>query len=190
MVRAMRIAWCVLVAAGCGTQSSDPFLLDSADCALVNNFKVDGTATAWTDCRVYWSAVPYQTLTVELTIPNTTGSFLAPAAGWMRASAHVPGELDTDLTTIAFEPSNALPSAVPDDKIALDLSLPACGNLGAMMKTVDTMADVGADSVSFSMSLSGTCGQSMYTGGFILTAAAKAGSVTTTDPATPVTPTE
>ena len=69
---------CAVVTMGCGTQGTDapsmePFLLETTDCALVNNFTVDGTATAHTGCRMYWSGMPSNMLTVELTIPNMTG---------------------------------------------------------------------------------------------------------------------
>ncbi len=190
----MRIACCVLVLAGCGSQSSETFLLEAPDCALVNNFTVDGAATPWTDCRIYWSGFPYQTLTVELTVPNTTGSFVSPAPGWMRASLHVPGEVDAELTAAAFESADHLPTTVPDDTIMIDLPIASCGNLGAMTPPADVMADVGDRSVSLSLGVSGSCmtssGRHDFTGGFILTAAAKAGSDTTGDPFTPVTPEE
>lgn len=190
----MRIACCVLVLVGCGSQSSETFLLETTDCALVNNLTVDGAATPWTDCRIYWSGLPYQTLSVELTIPNTTGSFVAPAAGWMRASLHVPGEVDDALTTAPFEPAERLPTTVAEDEILVDLPIAGCGNVGAMTPPIGVMADVGDKSVSLSLNVNGSCmtssGQSTFIGGFILTAAAKAGSVTTGDPFTPVTPTE
>lgn len=169
-------------------------MLETTDCALVNNLTVDGAATPWTGCRIYWSGFPYQTLSVELTVPNTTGSFVSPAAGWMRASLHVPGEVDTELTAAAFESADRLPTTVAEDTIVIDLPIASCGNLGAMTPPVDVMADVGDRSVSLSLSVSGSCmtqsGQHSFTGGVILTAAAKAGSTTSGDPFTPVTPTE
>lgn len=186
--------WYVVVGAGCGTQSAGPWLLESTDCALVNTFTFDGAPTAWTDCRAYWSGTPANVLSIELTTPGTTGSFLAPGQGWARASVHVPsGEISGQLATTPYEPADVLPTAIPDASIVLDLSLPTCGNLGSsMLVTVDTMADVGAESASFSMSLGGTCyrsgGQSMYSGGFIITAAAQAGSMTDGDPGTIVGP--
>jgi hypothetical protein len=187
---------CALVA-GCGTQGSGPsgsgpFLLETTDCALVNNFMFDGAPTSWTDCRVYWSGQPTNIMTVELTVPATTGSFLAPGPGWVRASVHVPaGSINGGLTPTT-QAAGALPTTVADDKIALDLTLPFCGNLGmSKFDPIATMADVGDESVSFSMSLSGTCPRSgtaaQYSGGVILTAAAQDGAMTNADPATPVT---
>jgi len=189
---------CALVVAGCGTQSAGPFLIDTADCALVNNFKLDGAATKWTDCRVHWSGEPTNILSVELTVPNTTGSFLSPGADWVRASVHVPaGGVSGDLTVAAFEPADELPAAVPHGMLPLDLWLGMCGNVGAAMtgETASVMADVGGSSVSFSLSIDGSCTQlggamSTFSGGFILTAAAKADAMTTADPSTLVSVTE
>ena len=170
-MRPAAFGWVLL--AGCGTQSTSSFLIETADCTLVNNFTVDGAATPWTDCRVYWSGLPYQTLTVELTLPNTTGSFLSPAAGWMRASLHAPGDVAADLTTMMF-PDAMVPTSVPDDKIALDLPVTSCGNLGATQRMVDVMAEVGDRSASFSANLGGSCSDSGGTrslaGGFLVTA--------------------
>jgi hypothetical protein len=184
---------CVLLV-GCGTQSTESFLLDTEDCAVSNNFKIDNVATPWTDCRVFWSGLPYQTLTVELTIPNTTGSFLSPGAGWLRASLHAPGDVDAQLTTIPFEPADRLPTTVAEDKIALDLPDNECGNIGSTSFGVRVMADVGSRSVSLSLSTSGTCtfpgGQRSFSGGFIITAAGKAGSPSNADVGTLVTPIE
>lgn len=172
----------------------EPFLLETTDCALVNNFTVDGTATAHTDCRMYWSGMPSNMLTVELTIPNMTGSFLSPGAGWLRASVHVPvADVSGELTSTMF-PFDELPSTLTDTEIALDYSPSTCSNIGSAMLAVDTMADVGDKSGFFSLSFSGMCaassGMSAFTGGFILTAAAKDGSITNGDPGMLVTPTE
>jgi hypothetical protein len=178
------LALCLL-AAGCGATSTEPFLVDTADCAVVNNFKIDNQATPWNDCRVYWAAGT-DVLTVELTTPGTSGSFLAPAPAWIRASVQVPlGDVDAMLQSTAH-PASTLPSSVAAGEIALDLVVADCGKLASGM-SVDTMADVGDRSVSFSMSLSGTCGAHAYSGGFIVSAAAKAGSTATGDPATIVT---
>jgi hypothetical protein len=172
---AMRAAWSALVAIGCGTQSSSLYLLDTEDCAVTNNFKIDNVTAPWTDCRVFWSGLPYQTLTIELTIPNTTGSFLSPGAGWLRASLHAPGEVDSELATIPFEPSDRLPTSVAEGKIMFDLPHNDCGNIGTTAFNVRTMADVGDESMSLSLSMSGTCtfpgGQHAFSGGVIVTAA-------------------
>jgi hypothetical protein len=143
---------------------------------------------------MYWSGMPSNMLTVELTIPNTTGSFLSPGGSWLRASVHVPVADVSGTLTSAMFPFDALPTTLADNQIALDFSPSTCSNIGPSMLAVDTMADVGDKSGFFSMSFSGMCaassGMSTFTGGFILTAAAKDGSITTTDPATLVTPTE
>jgi hypothetical protein len=187
----MRVAFVVCLVAGCGVKSNEPFLVDIADCALVNNFKVDNAPTAWNDCRVYWSGSSTDILTVELTTPGTTGSFVAPAPSWIRASVQVPaGDLNAMLHSIAHPP-RSLPSTVATDQLALDLFVSGCGNIGGNALMVDTMADVGDRSASFSLSVDGTCSEQTfshaYTGGFIVSAAAKAGAMTTADPATPVT---
>jgi hypothetical protein len=175
--------FCVVVA-GCGTQSAESFLLETNDCALVNNFKVDGAATAWTDCRTYWSGAPSNMLTVELTTPATTGSFVAPASGWARASVHVSdGGVDDDLAIKPF-PAGALPTSRAAGDVGLDIPLTACGNVGAVTGTTRIMADVGDASVSFSMAVNVMCGQAQLTGGFIVTAS---GSMTSGDPASVVT---
>jgi hypothetical protein len=181
----MRVASIVcVVVAGCGTPSAQSFLLETTDCAVVNNFKVDGAATPWTDCRVYWSGSSTSMLTVELTTPGTTGSFVAPAAGWARANLHVPaGGVDGDH---AIKPlaASTLPTSRAANEIGLDIPLTGCGNVGAVAGMVDVMADVGDGSVSFSMSVALACGTAQLTGGFIVTAS---GSMTTGDPATVVT---
>ena len=181
------LALCLLLA-GCGVTSNEPFLVDTADCAVVNNFKIDDQATAWNDCRVYWSAAT-NVLTVELTTPGTSGSFLAPAPAWIRASVQVPaGEVNATLQSVEH-PVSTLPVSVAMGELALDLPTVQCGKLASV--SVDTMADVGDRSASLSMSFNGTCtGQSgahPYSGGFIVSAAAKAGSTATGDPATIVT---
>ena len=184
------LAWCALLA-GCGATSNEPFLVDTADCALVNNFKVGGQATAWNDCRVYWAGSPTNMLTVELTTSGTMGSFLAPAQTWIRASVQVPaGDVDATLHSIAH-PATALPTTLAADQIALDLFIAGCGNVGGNNLAPHTMADVGDRSASFSISLDGTCSEQTvmhpFTGGFIVSAAAKAGTMPTGDPATVVT---
>lgn len=187
----MRVACFVCLVAGCGVKSNEPFLVETTDCAVVNNFKVDGQATTWNDCRVYWAGSSTDVLTVELTTSGTTGSFLAPAPSWIRASVQVPaGDLNAMLHSIAHPP-RSLPSSVAADQIALDLFVPSCGNIGGNGLMVDTMADVGDRSASFSLSVDGTCSEQTvshaYTGGFIVSAAAKAGATTNADPATPIT---
>jgi len=186
----MRAGLLCIALAGCGVQSNDPFLLETSDCSLVNNFQIDGVATAWTDCRLYWAGSASNILTVELTQPGSTGSFIAPAASWIRASVYVPGGgLNGDLAAAPL-PAGSLPTSVGATQIALDFSITNCGNLGETQTTpVETMADVGDSSVSFSIKLSGSCGGGLrqYTGGFLVSAAAQAGSMTNTDPATVVT---
>ena len=181
----MRVAAIVcVVIMGCGTQSTESFLIETTDCAVVNNFKVDGAATAWTDCRVYWSGASTSMLTVELTTPGTMGSFVMPATGWARANVYVPaGGVDGDH---AIKPlaAGTLPSSRADDEIGLDIPIAACGNIGVVAGTANAMADVGDGSVSFSMSVNVMCGTAQLTGGFIVTAS---GSSTTGDPATVVT---
>ncbi len=182
------LALCLLAA--CGTTSAEPFAIDTADCALVNNFTVDGQPSRWTDCRVYWSTA---VLTVELTVPATTGSFVTPDPQWLRASVAVPtGEVSATLQSIRH-PTGALPTSLPADQLALELLLYCdVGVLGAGF-SVETMADVGDGSVYFSMNgITGSCtregvGGRTFDGGFIVSAAAKAGSTTAADPATVVT---
>ena len=193
MLRMRRAALsCALVGAGCGSQSTEPFLVETTECALVNNLRFDNTPTSWTDCRVYWSGDPANILTVQLTIPGTMGSFVEPEPSWARASVHVPGgAVSGELAPTPFSPGTALPTALPDGTIALDLSLPFCGNLGGGGGPPrDVTAEVGAGTASFSINLSGTCfrsgGQSTYSGGFIITAAA-GDMPANRDPATIVT---
>lgn len=186
-----RTACLVCLVAGCGVKSSEPFLVETTDCALVNNFKVDNAPTAWNDCRVYWSGSSTDILTVELTTSGTAGSFVAPAPSWIRASVQVPaGDINAMLHSIAHPP-RSLPSSVAADQIALDLFVSGCGNIGGNGLVVDTMADVGERSASFSLSAEGSCMEQTfmhaYAGGFIVSAAAKAGAMTNADPATLVT---
>ena len=163
--------FCVL-AFGCGTQSTTAFVLESGDCALVNNLTVDGGATGWNGCRVYFSGAPYNVLTVQFTTPGTMGSFVTPAPTWARASVHAPGEIDTRLAAMLYT-AGSLPTSLDATTMRLDLTLPFCGNLGAA-GSYPVTADVGESSASFSLSLTGTCprsgGQTSYTGGFIITA--------------------
>jgi len=187
---------CVL-AVGCGTTSPDSFLIETTDCALVNNFQINNQPSQWNDCRVYWQGTATEVLTIELTIPGSSGSFSAPDLRWVRASMLVRGgHLDATLQS-SGHPMGELPTAVPADELALDLLITNCGNVGGGTLdgpfSVDTMADVGDRSVSFSMSFTGQCtaeGSILknFSGGFILTAAAKAGSTATGDPATVVGP--
>jgi hypothetical protein len=172
--------------AGCGTQSVDSFLLDTPDCAVVNTFKVDGAATPWTDCRVYWAGSSTNIFTVELTTPGQSGSFVMPASSWIRASVFVPASGVDDSLAITPFASNALPTTLAANQLALDMPL-ACGNLGSMQGMVRTMADVGNVSTSMSMSFNLSCGAMQLSGGFIVSAAAQEGSTTTGDPATVVT---
>lgn len=188
----MRTLALCLVVTGCGVKSNEPFLVETTDCAVVNNFKVDGQATAWNDCRVYWAGSATDILTVELTTSGTTGSFVTPSPSWIRASVHVPaGDINAMLRSIAHPP-RSLPSSVVADEIALDLFVAGCGNIGGNGLMIDTMADVGDRSASFSLSADGSCMEQTfshtYTGGFIVSAAAKAGSMTTSDPNTVVGP--
>lgn len=173
--------------AGCGTQSMESFLLETPECSLFNNFQVDGTATPWNDCRVYWSGSPDDVLTVELTTPGTMGSFLAPAPSWVRASVTVDGGTGTTKrTAVPFSPTNVLPTALDADEIALTMPIAGCADLTATMPMVDVMTDIGDRSVSFSMSLEGTCDQTTFTGGFIVSAAGRQGMVGGGDPAATV----
>ena len=181
-MRAAAIVCVVLM--GCGTQSASSFLLETTDCAVVNNFKADGAATPWSDCRVYWSGSSTSMLTVELTTPGTSGSFVMPATSWARANVYVPADgVDGDH---AIKPlaAGALPTSRAADEIGLDIPIAACGNLNTATGTVDVMADVGDGSISFSMSVALMCGTAQLTGGFIVTAS---GSTTAGDPATVVT---
>ncbi|HEY5923775.1 MAG TPA: hypothetical protein VIV11_18965 [Kofleriaceae bacterium] len=187
----MRSLALCLLAAGCGVTSGEPFLLETTDCAVVNNFMTNGIATAWNDCRVYWSGSSRNILTVAITTPGSTGSFTAPAQTWIVASVHVPaGNLQGDLMTTPHS-TGALPDVVAEDRIALSLSIGSCSNLGAIPQTVSTMADVGNASASFSFSLSGTCdggqGPTTYSGGFIISASAQDGAMTNGDPDAVVT---
>jgi hypothetical protein len=121
----------------------------------------------------------------------TSGSFLSPGIGWVRASAYVPGgAFNGELRTFQHDPQNTLPVSLGVDQLALDLSIATCGNLGAVGLMVATMAEVGAGSVSFSMTLpTHTCfrsgGQMNVGGGFIVSASAAMPAVA--DPATVVT---
>jgi hypothetical protein len=181
----MRAAAIVLGLVGCGTQSANSFLLETTDCALVNTFKAGGAATPWTDGRIYWTGAPNNILTVELTTPGVSGSFVSPGAGWIRASVSVPvGGVDSALAITPFP--STLPTTLTTDQIALDMMVTGCpANLGAEQGVINTMADVGDLSASFSMSFNLSCGATMLTGGFILTAS---GSAASADPATVVTP--
>ncbi|HEX5060597.1 MAG TPA: hypothetical protein VFV99_14615 [Kofleriaceae bacterium] len=184
----MRMVLVCLAVAGCGVKSNEPFLLDTADCSVVNNFKVDNQATPWTDCRAYWSGTS-NVLTVELTTPASMGSFLAPAPMWIRASVQVDADVNATLRSVAH-PASALPSTVASDQIAIDLVVPGCGNIGANGVMIKTMADVGDKSVGFSLGIDGTCSEQTVmhalSGGFIVSAAAQAGSTAASDPATVV----
>jgi hypothetical protein len=186
----MRVAWLALVA-GCGTVAPDPFVIETTDCSLVNNFMIGGQPSRWDRCRVYWSGSPESILTVELALPMTSGSFLIPGIGWIRASAYVPGgAFNGELRSFQHDPQNTLPATLGVDQLALDMPIATCGNLGAIGLMVPTMADVGALSVSFSMDLPPhTCfrsgGSLDVGGGFIISATASAPAAA--DPATMVT---
>lgn len=189
----MRPVWFVVALAGCGTTSPAPFLIETTDCALVNNFTVNGAPSAWNDCRVYWSGAPDEMLTVELTTPGSSGSFLEPGA-WVRATAHVPGgSLNGALTTVAYMPADVLPTSLAADQLALHMTIIGCGDVGSSggRLQMNTMAEVGERSASFSMSVpTYTCyysgGQAVLGGGFVVSASAAASAMA--DPSTVVGP--
>src|SRR5688500_5725877 len=150
----MRGTFLCVLAFGCGTQSTTAFVLDSGDCAVVNNLTVDGAPTAWNGCRVFFSGAPYNVLTVQLTTPGSMGSCTTPASTWARARVHAPGEIDAELTAMAYDAGRVLPTSLGATEMRLDLTLATCGNLGTTRTTpIPTMADVGESSVSFSMNL-------------------------------------
>jgi hypothetical protein len=182
----MRSLALCLLAAGCGVQSTDSFIVETTDCAVVNNFMIDDQPTPWNDCRVYWGAPASDVLTVELTTSGTKGSFVAPDASWIRASVQAPVN---GMLTSATHASGSLPGEVAANMIAIDLPVGACGNIASSGVMIDTMADVGSNGASFSMGFDGTCSAAgttvTFTGGFIVSAAGRAAS---TDPATVVGP--
>jgi hypothetical protein len=184
----MRAALWLAVVAGCGTPSDEPFVIETTDCALVNSFTFDGQSTQWNDCRVYWSGPPTKMLTVELTNPATSGSFVMPHATWIRASLHVPnGEVQGSLRTT--EHYGTLPPSLGSDQLALDMRVATCGNLGTSGLSLNTTAEVGDLSASFTVQISTICyrsgGQTMLSGGFIVSASAASSAAA--DPATIVT---
>jgi hypothetical protein len=184
---AMRSLALCLLAAGCGVQSTETFIVETMDCAVVNNFTIDDQPTQWNDCRISWGGSATEVLTVELTTSGTKGSFNAPDASWIRASVHAP--VNGPLTSAPPPKATEIPSDVPEGTIAIDLPVGACGNIAASGISIDTMADIGSNGASFSIGFDGTCDAAgtpvMLTGGFIVSAA---GRSTSSDLATVVGP--
>ena len=179
-----RLVLCVVLMS-CGVQSDHAFVLDTPDCALVNNFTIGSAPTTWSDCRVYWSGPTTNVLVVDLTTPGTSGLFVAPDPSWLRVGMRTDGG-NVTRTITSYPAPGSLPTSLATDEVALGAQLPGCEQGLSSTHSANVMAEVGEINVGFSLGLSVECGDGMpplHAGdGFILTAAAQAGSVTDRDP--------
>jgi hypothetical protein len=140
----------VVTVIGC-TSTPKPFLIETTGCTLTNNLTFDGQPSSWNGCRVFWSGSPDDMLTVEATLSNTTGSFVNPAGGWIRATVHAPGgTFNGAPTSQPYASQTALPTSLAADQLALSMLVATCGDFGTLNLTMTTTADVGDRRASFS----------------------------------------